>query len=155
MSPRTRRILLVASFALNIGFIATAVQRHWLGGEADSSAVSLEQQLGLSAEQQAAWAALEGPFLKDLGKSGADIHRQRQLLLDEIFAAHPDETRLDDIQAQIAALQDEQQKRVIRQLLAEKGVLDADQQALLKDLLMQGFAAQATQAEHLHLPAAE
>ena len=150
MSPRFRNILLAVSLALNVGFVATAAQRHWMGGGDGPPAESLAQRLGLSASQQTAWTRLEGPFLADLARNWADIRAQRQALLDELFATKPDTTRLDGIQAKIAALQDEQQKHVIRQLLAERDVLDARQRAVLKELLMQEFAAQATRAEQLH-----
>jgi len=150
MTPRHRNILLAASLALNIGFTAIAVQRHWPGDEPAQAAAPLTQRLGLSPGQQAAWAALEAPFLEDLAENWADIRAQRQALLDEVFSARPDAARLDGIQAKIARLQDAQQKRVIRQLLAERSVLDPGQQAMLKDLLMQEFAAQATRVEQLH-----
>jgi hypothetical protein len=150
MSPRFRTVLLAVSLALNVGFIATAVQRHWLNGGTDAPPTPLAQRLGLTAGQQTAWTALEGPFLKDLAVNWAAIRAQRQALLDEIFAAHPDAARLAGIQERIATLQDEQQKRVIRQLLAEREVLDARQQVLLKDLLGQEFSAQPSQAEQLH-----
>ena len=150
MSPRFRNILLAVSLALNVGFVATAVQRHWLAGGQEAPAASLAQRLGLSAGQQAAWMRLEGPFLADLEGNWAAIRAQRQALLDELFAAHPDAARLDGIQAKIAALQDEQQKRVIRQLLAEREVLDARQRDVLKALLMREFAVQESRAEQLH-----
>lgn len=149
MNPRSRNILLAVSLALNVGFVATAIQRHWAGG-GEPAAEPLAQRLGLSDSQQAAWTRLEGPFLADLARNWEDIRAQRQALLDELFAGQPDTARLAGIQAGIAALQDEQQKRVIRQLLAERDVLDDRQRALLKDLLMQEFAVQATQAEQLH-----
>ncbi len=150
MSPRFRNILLAVSLALNVGFVATAVQRHWLAGGQEAPAASLAQRLGLSAGQRAVWMRLEGPFLADLEGTWAAIRAQRQALLDELFAAHPDAARLDGIQAKIAALQDEQQKRVIRQLLAEREVLDARQRDVLKALLMREFAVQESRAEQLH-----
>lgn len=152
MTSRFRNTLLAVSLALNVGFIATAALRHWTGsapGPQDAVA-PLVQRLNLSAAQQAAWTALEGPFLNDLAGNWAAIRAQREALLAEIFAAHPDEARLAGIQERIAALQDSQQKRVIRQLLAERGVLDPHQQDILRNLLARDYAAQATQAERLH-----
>ncbi len=155
MTARLRNTLLAVSLALNAGFLATAVQRHWLGPAQDrqEAMAPLAQRLNLSAAQRTAWTALEGPFVSDLAGNWAAIRAQRQALLDELFAAHPDEARLASIQERIAALQDRQQKRVIGQLLAERGVLDAHQQDVLRSLLMQEYAAQAaqaSQAERLH-----
>src|SRR5690606_41594781 len=131
------------------GFAAAAIRRHW-AGVVLRPADPMRRAFGLSGGQEAAWTRLEGPFLADLARNWEDIRAHRQALLDELFAAQPDTARLAGIQAGIAALQDEQQKRVIRQLLAERDVLDDRQRALLKDLLMQEFAVQATQAEQLH-----
>lgn len=152
MTPRFRNTLLAASLALNVGFIATAVQRHWTGAASEprEAATPLAQRLNLSVAQREAWAALERPFLNDLAGNWAAIRAQRQALLDEIFAARPDGSRLASIQGRIAALQDAQQKRVIRQLLAERKVLDAHQQGVLRGLLTREYAAQATREEYLH-----
>lgn len=152
MSTRTLKILMAASLALNVGFVGTAAYQHLSGRLAMKQArpVSLAERLGMSAGQRSAWETLERPFLQDLSVNWAAIRALRKSLLDEMFAKEPNREVLSDLQAQIATLQDGQQKRVITQVLLERSILDAHQQALLKDLLAQEYGAQAAQVEHLH-----
>lgn len=152
MTSRMLKTLCILSLALNVGFIGMAAYRYGAAPRNAQNAppAALADRLGLDADQRAAWNALETPFLQDLSADWVNIRALRQTLLDAIFAAQPDEQKLTDLQAQIAALQSGQQKRVIAQLLAEREVLTADQQSALRALLMRAYGEQVSEVEHLH-----
>jgi hypothetical protein len=57
---------------------------------------------------------------------------------------------IDAEQAAIAKLQGAQQQRVITQLLAERGLLDAPQRQRLMDLLLSRYSQETTEEELLH-----
>lgn len=149
MSSRILKPLLAASLALNLGFAAAVAYRH-LGTAAPAHDAVLADRLGLSPVQREAWDALEQPFLRDLAQNWADIHAQRDALLDAIFADAPDRGRVAALRERIAGLQDEQQQRVVAQLLAEQALLDAGQRAALKSLLVREYGDPAAEIRRLH-----
>ena len=74
-------------------------------------------------------------FIAQLAAGEPEILQRRNRLLDEIFAATPDASRIEAERAAIARLQDERQRIVIEQLRREREILDAAQRARLAQLL--------------------
>src|SRR5699024_3463331 len=117
---------------------------------APAAPLNLPDYLELSAEQRQRWQQLEPAFLRDLSANWAQIRQQREALVRHIFAAEPERAAIDAAQARIAALQDEQQRRVVAQLLAERALLNDHQRDKLMALLLDRYAQEWTQEEQLH-----
>lgn len=144
---------MAASLSLNLGFAATVAYKQLQQiptAPAAQQHVSLPDQLQLSLEQRSRWHQIEQGFIKDLAVNWRDIRQHREALIKHIFSAQPERTKIDAEQAKIATLQDAQQRRVIRQLLAERDLLDQRQRAALMTLLLQRYTNEATEEELLH-----
>lgn len=145
------KLLLAISLALNIGFATTVAYKQWyITQVSPRSQISLPDQLGLDAAQRQHWQSIEQGFVTDLSANWDHIRQSRTALINEIFSEHPDRTRIDAMQADIATLQNTQQQRVIVQLLAERELLDADQRTALKALLLGRHTDELSKAEQLH-----
>ncbi len=144
--------LLAISLSLNVGIMAAVVGNR-LGSTApvaDNERIDLPDYLQLNAVQRRRWAEIEQGFLNDLAANWREIQAHRESVIRQVFSAAPDPGALDAEQAKIAALQDSQQRRVIRQLLAERDVLDQRQREKLMALLLRRYAQEATEEEILH-----
>lgn len=153
MNRSALKLLLAVSLALNAGIVATvAVSRLGATSQpaAPSARVSLPDYLGLNAEQRRRWSDMEQGFMKDLAANWREIKAHREALIRQAFSAAPDHVALDAEQARIAALQDSQQRRVMRQLLAERDLLNPHQREKLMTLLLSRYAQEATEEEMLH-----
>lgn len=148
------RYLLIVSLALNLGIVTAFIVRPSLPRRAEIAAqpphLNLQNYLGLSAEQRIQWQQLEPDFLRELAANWQEIRQHREALVRQIFAAAPDRTAIDAEQAAIADLQGVQQQRVIRQLLAERKLLDEPQRQRLMDLLLSRYSQETTEEELLH-----
>ena len=148
------RYLLVVSLALNLGIVTALIVRPSPPRSAEIAAqpphLNLQNYLGLSAEQRIQWQQLEPDFLRELAANWQEIRQHREALVRQIFAAAPDRTAIDAEQAAIADLQGAQQQRVIRQLLAERKLLDEPQRQRLMDLLLSRYSQETTEEELLH-----
>jgi hypothetical protein len=150
--------LLAISLSLNLGIIGAVVANQSgimprslpLTRPAPVQPLSLPDYLQLDATQRQRWEQLEPDFLRDLGANWNDIRMQREALVRAVFAAQPDRSAIDAQQAQIAALQDSQQRRVITQLLAERALLTPPQRQKLMALLLSHYTQEATEEELLH-----
>lgn len=132
MKPALLRALLAASLLINIG-VAGALAYRALASERFPG---LPRYLQLSEEQVQRWHATEEPFLHQLAAGSEAIRAHRDRMIRAIFSASPDPVLIDAERASIARLQDEQQKRVIQQLLRERELLTPPQRALLAQLLL-------------------
>jgi len=148
------RYLLAASLALNVGIVVSLVLRTAAPGPVSTAAqpehLNLQDYLKLSPEQRAQWQQLEPAFLQDLAANWQGIREHREALVRHIFAETPNRAAIDAEQAAIASLQQAQQQRVIAQLLAERGVLDAQQRERLMHLLLNRYSQESTEEELLH-----
>ncbi|HJV52530.1 MAG TPA: periplasmic heavy metal sensor [Noviherbaspirillum sp.] len=152
MKPTLLKWLLVISISLNVG-ILVAVVGNRLGAASmanNDERINLPDYLRLDAVQRQRWAELEQGFLNDLTANWREIQARRESVIRQVFSAAPDQGTLDAAQAKIAALQDNQQRRVIRQLLAERDLLDERQREKLMALLLKRYAQEATEEEVLH-----
>lgn len=147
--------LLAVSLSLNIGIIGAVLYRQAQPPVAPTAArsephLNLPDYLQLSPAQRQRWQQLEPAFLQDLAANWSAIRSHREALVRAIFAPVPERAAINAEQAQIAALQNAQQQRVITQLLAEREVLDAPQRERLMALLLGRYAQEATEEELLH-----
>lgn len=152
MKPTLLKWLLVISISLNVGILAAVVGTR-LGAASmanNDERINLPDYLRLDAVQRQRWAELERGFLNDLTANWREIQARRESVIRQVFSAAPDQGTLDAAQAKIAALQDSQQRRVIRQLLAERDLLDERQREKLMALLLKRYAQEATEEEVLH-----
>lgn len=145
--------LLVISLSLNAGIVA-AVAWNAVRSEPDSrtaaKAVNLPDYLQLTDEQRQRWVQTEQVFLADLSSNWREIRAHREALVRLIFATDTDRGAIDKEQGRIAALQDAQQRRVIEQLLAERGMLSEAQRNALMQVLLDRYSQEATEEELLH-----
>ena len=145
--------LLAISLSLNAGIIVAVVagQMKTVAPPAGlANAINLPDYLNLNQQQRARWQQIEKEFLQDLSVNWQQIRSRREALVRQIFSEAPESVAIDAEQAQIAALQDSQQRRVIQQLLAERDLLDARQRQKLVTLLLSRYTQEASEEEQLH-----
>lgn len=137
------RLLLVVSLLLNAGVIGAVAWRAWDAGAWPAPFAQggrfpgLPRYLELSEVQRGRWRETERRFLEQLAADTAEIRVRRERMIHEIFlSAAPDAAAIEAERAGIARLQDRQQRRVIEQLIAERGMLDAGQRERLARLLL-------------------
>lgn len=149
------KLLLAASLLVNVGVIAAALLPGWrsdVAGERALFGMGHEQvpaHLGLDAGQRERWHAMETQFVQALRESGRRIEGHRQRMVREILSAQPSSAAIESERAAIFALQEEQQRAVIAQLLKEREMLRPEQRAALAELLLaQGAATPAGRQAH-------
>lgn len=141
MKASVLRLALTLSLLVNLGVIAALGYRSLMQSAAPHAAQGADDfpglalYLSLSADQQRRWREAEAGFITQLAAGEPEIVQRRNRLLDEIFAAAPDASRIEAERAAIARLQDERQRIVIEQLRREREILDAAQRARLAQLL--------------------
>lgn len=145
MKSTVLRVLLAVSLLVNLGVIGAVAYR--LANK--DSFPGLPRYLELSADQVRDWHASEQGFLMQLGTSAEAIRTHRDRMIHAIFADTPDPALIDAERIAIARLQDEQQKRVIQQLLRERELLTLTQRTKLAQLLLDQPAGLST-IELLH-----
>lgn len=126
------RVLLAFSLLVNVGVLGAAAYRAL----ATDDFPGLPRYLQLDAAQTKRWHEVEKNFLAQLGANADSIRTHRDRMILAIFADIPDIARIDAERAVIARLQDEQQKNVLQQLLAEREMLTAEQRTRLARLLL-------------------
>jgi Spy/CpxP family protein refolding chaperone len=142
-------LLLTLSLLLNVGVVA-AVGYHFLGDRGGAHGDGyLADYLGLTPEQRSMWREREENFMHDLGSAWSEIKSRRERMIREIFSDRPDTAVIEAERAAIARLQEEQQRQVIRQLMAEREMLEPRQRQALAELLIEQEPA-GTLEEHLH-----
>ena len=145
MKPTLLRAILAVSLLINIGVLGAIVSRT-VGNDRFPG---LPRHLQLTEEQTRHWHASEGIFLAQLSASATTIRIHRDRLIHAIFAETPDLALIDAERAAIAGLQDDQQKRIIQQLLQERELLSPEQRTRLAQLLLNQPAG-ASAIEQLH-----
>ncbi len=124
-------VLLVLSLLLNLGVLG-AVGYHTLRAEHPH----LEDYLKLSESQRRQWHEMEHGFMRELNSAWGDIRAHRERMIRQIFSERPDAAVIEAERGAISRLQEQQQQRVIQQLMAERNMLDAGQRAALAELLL-------------------
>ncbi len=146
--------LLLISLSLNVGIIGVILFNQARpvpeAKNLQVPQVNLPDYLQLNDEQRRHWRQLEPVFLEELAANWREIRRHREALVRHIFSATPNQAAIDAEQANIASLQDAQQRRVIKQLLAERALLDDRQRTKLMALLLSRYQQESTDEEMLH-----
>ena len=142
MSPRTLRIALLLSLMVNLGVLGAlgwrALQPSAAPAVGDTAAAgtSLPGYLGLDEGQLKRWREAERVFLERLAAGGAEVAAHRERMIRLIFSDGSDPAAIEAERAQIARLQEAQQRLVIEQLMAEREVLGPEQRAKLAEVLL-------------------
>lgn len=143
------KLALAMSLLVNVGVLGGVIYQSVRGGDTPPFQ-GLPAYLDLSDAQLGKWTALEQGFTRDLSAASRKIAVHRQKLIRGALADEVDPAALEAERAAIAALQADQQKRVIAQLLREREILDAAQRAKLAELLLEQAPAGALPVERLH-----
>lgn len=132
MKPSALRFTLLFSVLLNLGVVAAIV----VDAVRAPVAQALPDYLALRADQRVRWQAAEGPFLVQFSAASRRLEAHRTGLIRAIFADTVDPAAIEAERAQIAELQQAQQRLMIEQLLAERDMLDPAQRERLARLLI-------------------
>ncbi|MCM2253901.1 MAG: periplasmic heavy metal sensor [Ramlibacter sp.] len=124
---------LVLSVLLNLGVLGAAAYQT-LGRDAGTG--DLAAELKLDEQQRGRWHALEEGFTRELDAGWREVAGHRARLIREVFSEQPDAARIEAERSRIAALQAQQQQRVIAQFLRERDILTPAQRSALVDLLL-------------------
>lgn len=143
------KLALATSLLVNVGVLGGVIYQSVRGGDAPPFP-GLPAYLDLSDAQLGKWTALEQGFTRDLSTASREIAGHREKLIRGVLADEVDPAALEAERAAIAALQADQQKRVIAQLLREREILNAAQRAKLAELLLKQAPAGALPVERLH-----
>lgn len=147
MRRETLGYLLALSVLFNLGAVAAAAYQAYRGAAGET--VDIPRVLRLDAPQEQRWKQLELSFVADLDAHWREIGREREALIRQVFAPAPDARAIEARRSRIAALQSEQQRRVIEQLLREKELLTpAQREDLMALLLKQPAPAQRERQLH-------
>ncbi|MFW5966422.1 MAG: Spy/CpxP family protein refolding chaperone [Persicimonas sp.] len=137
-----RPLLIVFSVGFNIAFVSVWAVHTFGGhggagctGDASEAACPLERELGISEAQKEELKPIQKKFRTSRGELCQTIRRHRIALLEELESADPDQEAIEAARNEIAAHQRQMQQLVIDHLLAEKEVLDPDQQREFFDRL--------------------
>ena len=139
-------LLILLSVALNIAFISVwavhAARSHWPtdAPSREDAWCPLHRRLNVTGEQ---WRQLEPRIAEFRDRSQticAELNRLRTELIDLIASDDPDRQAIAAKQEEIRAGQQRMQQLVVEHLLAEKDVLNAEQQKELFDLIRQRSA---------------
>ncbi len=153
MRQNLLRIALALSLLVNLGVLGAigwrSFQAQPVASGVSADFPGLARYLDLDAEQQRRWREAEAGFLDRFRAASQEIHARRDRLIEAIFVPSPDRAQIEAERAAIAALQQEQQRQVIEQLLHERDLLDDRQRERLRELLLRQPAG-ASGFEELH-----
>ena len=140
---------LLLSVALNLGVLGAVLLDRLGPGASSTPAPPLHRVLALDEAQRARWEAVEAPFLQQFEAAAVRLERHRHALVGALFAEAIDPLRIEAERAAIAELQQDQQRLIIEQLIAERAILDVRQREQLLGLLLAQPPARTT-VEDLH-----
>lgn len=134
--------VLAISVLINVGALAGAWFQVWRAGGTTEVALfgmgheRVPDYLKLDRDQRERWVAVEQNFVTSLNDVSRTILAHREKLVHEIFSAQPDTTVIERERSAIFALQEAQQRNIIKQLMKEREMLDTDQRRALAELLL-------------------
>jgi len=143
MKKNTLFIVLILSLAVNVSVLATVGYHYWRNACIVPSAPCplhpsdhhLYESLGLSSEQIAKMEPLAKAFHRHLSELESAVEGKRNLLIDLLERDQFDQRRAEEIQKEIAGLQDEIQKEVIQHISESKKIMNPSQQKRFIELL--------------------
>lgn len=138
MNENIKKILFIASVALNIVFAATyAIYKvpSLAGVQRPAPKGPLYQQLNLTPEQLTRFEAERDKFHARLQELGEEIKTKQIELIDLLGATPPDQKDIEKKQEEIQRLQEAVQDRVIVHFLQESSLLTSEQRARFFELI--------------------
>ena len=162
MTRTALSILICASLAINVGAIGAAAYRNY--GQRDVGHIEpvqhgtapqqLEADLGLSAEQQAAFELAREEAAGRIDTASAELGARRQELFDLLTGPSTDRAAIDRALVDISAGQLTIQRAVVEQWVRQQDVLTGTQRAefvqLLGERLIREEHQDAEVGEELH-----
>ncbi|MBP9698403.1 MAG: periplasmic heavy metal sensor [Elusimicrobia bacterium] len=100
---------------------------------------SLIQKMDLSSEQKAKLEPMEASLQKDLNELQVKLAQERMALCELLGKDVTDPEKLDGYVNRVAALEAEQQRRVVQHLAAMRGMLNPEQKKNFFSSLMQAI----------------
>lgn len=148
--------VLVLSLLLNVGVLSAVGFQVFKNGKVpavlaqETGSAGLEAYLQLDAAQLPRWREQERSFMEELDEAWVWIHDHRTTMIHEIFSENPQMDVVERERQAIAELQEEQQHKVIQQLLREREMLDQNQRARLVRLLLDSTGSMEEISTQLH-----
>jgi len=148
--------VLVLSLLLNVGVLSAVGFQVFKNGKVpavlaqETGSAGLEAYLQLDTAQLPQWRAQEQAFMEELDEAWVWIHDHRTTMIHEIFSDNPQMDVVERERQAIAELQEEQQHKVIQQLLREREMLDQNQRARLVRLLLDSTGSMEEISTQLH-----
>lgn len=141
-------LALVLSLAINAAVLAAMGYHYYLSASAKTSVPCpmspgdshLYQSLGLSKLQLSKMEPLAQKFHARLAELGAVMEKKKELLVD-LLQKDSDPASIENLQKEMAGIQDEIQKEVITHIMESKKILDSKQQERFFDLMKQSMAS--------------
>jgi Spy/CpxP family protein refolding chaperone len=152
MKKRGFLIGLILLTVVNLSAFSALAYRRWCRYcehreccASEPAQVSLQRKLGLTREQSAAMEALHSQFADAAkGQAGA-IEREQMELTRELMKAHPDTAAIRAILHAIADIQLHLQRLSVDHLIAQKAILDSEQQQKLFGMVLHSCAMNPSQ----------
>jgi Spy/CpxP family protein refolding chaperone len=138
MNENIKKILFIASVALNVVFAATYVTYKapsLTGAQRPAPKGPLFLQLDLTPEQLTRFEAERDKFHARLQELGQEIKTKQIELIDLLGAASPDQREIEKKQKEIQQLQGAVQDRVIVHFLHASGFLTPEQRSRFFELI--------------------
>jgi len=154
MSRSNVKFFLALSVLFNLTVLATAGYQYVSNSHSWTSPFGtkmardrfLFEELSLAPEQMKAMREKAIPFRAEIDRRRAAIAAKRKELITLLRAEAPDAGAVDAVIAQISGLQEEMQKKITRQMLEQKALLDRQRQGRFLDLIERAMT-QGGQAE--------
>lgn len=159
MRNKTAKFLLAVSLLLNLSVFAAAgyvylnKSAYWISpfGTKMKKGSFLFDELSLRPEQAKAMREKAAPFRAEIDGLRLEIVRKRKELVELMRAESPDARAISAAVSGISRMQEEMQRKVTMHMLAEKALLDRDQQKRFFDLIENAM----TQGRQAGCPPAE
>jgi len=135
-------LILILSLAVNSAVLATVGYHYYRNASTTPSAPCpispgdshLYQSLGLSKVQLSKMEPLAQKFHARLGELGTRMEGKKETLTD-LLQQDSDPASIENLQKEMAGIQDEIQKEVIVHIMESKKILDSNQQQRFFDLM--------------------
>jgi Spy/CpxP family protein refolding chaperone len=150
MNDRILKAVLIVSLAFNLAVVATVAagwatrddKPAWTGGVADGERMSIDDHgrqlskcIGLSGKSAKCFEEAMASSSGEARKVKNELDRHRQRLLHLIQAGQPDEERIMAEVGEIAGLQGDLEKLLVKRLLDSRSVLEPDEDERLMYLI--------------------
>jgi Spy/CpxP family protein refolding chaperone len=147
MKSKWMTIVLVLSLAINAGVLVSMGYHYYVSASTPFTAPCpmspadshLYQSLGLSKAQLAKIDPVAKKFHARIAELGAAMEEKREVLVT-LLQKNTDPVKIENLRKEMAGIQDEIQKEVIRHITELRGILDPDQQQRFFDLMRQSMA---------------